>query len=94
MLYIDCMVKRTKHNAPAVAKAIGRTIHAHRKARNLTQEDVADAADVDRGYLQKIEKGTFQPTVAVFIDLAKALDRSPDALLAQILDDIADTAQG
>lgn len=83
------MVRRISHNAPEVAKAVGQAMRAHRKARKLTQEAVAHQAEVDRTYLQQIEKGMFQPTIAVFIDVAQALGVKPDALLTEILKELA-----
>ncbi len=39
----------------------------------LTQERLCEKAEIDRSYLQRIEKGTSNPTVDVTIRLRKAL---------------------
>jgi transcriptional regulator with XRE-family HTH domain len=40
-----------------VKKRFGARLHALRKARGMSQEDVAFAADLDRSYLSAIERG-------------------------------------
>jgi transcriptional regulator with XRE-family HTH domain len=40
----------------------------------LTQEILCERAEIDRSYLQRIEKGTSSPTVKVAIRLRKALE--------------------
>ncbi len=40
-----------------VKKRFGARLHQLRKARNMSQEDVAFAANLDRSYLSAIERG-------------------------------------
>ena len=48
----------------------------------MTQEQLCELAEIDRSYLQRIEKGTSSPTVDVAVRLRKALGSSWDDLFA------------
>ncbi|MGD1091446.1 MAG: helix-turn-helix transcriptional regulator [Bryobacteraceae bacterium] len=59
-----------------------------RKARiaaGLTQEKLAAKASVSREYVNYIERGKRQPTVAIFIRLCKAMKIHPPDLLERIV---------
>jgi DNA-binding XRE family transcriptional regulator len=45
-----------------------------RKARAVTQEDLAVDAGIDMRYLDAIERGQENPTIAVIANIAKALE--------------------
>jgi len=57
-----------------VLKTIGEKIVERRKELNLTQEDLAFSADIDRTYIGYIENGKQNVTVSVLCKLANALD--------------------
>lgn len=61
---------------------IGKRIKELRNKRNMTQEELAAAAEIDYKYLQKIE-GKNPPNLKVetIEKLAKALKITPDKLL-------------
>jgi DNA-binding XRE family transcriptional regulator len=67
-------VKRLPH------VAFGQNICRLRNERKLTQESLAEKADISRRFLQEIEAGTKNPTVNVIVRLKKALDCSWDDL--------------
>ena len=50
----------------------------------MTQEGVAESADISRRYLQQIEAGQMNPTIKVVSRMRKALDCSWDDLLRNI----------
>jgi transcriptional regulator with XRE-family HTH domain len=59
-----------------------------RKARlsaGLTQEELAGKARISREYVNYLEKGKRQPTVAVFIRLCKAMNIHPPDLLERVV---------
>ena len=58
-------------------KVVGANIRRYRKAKSLTQEELALSADLDLRYLGGIERGEHNPTVAVLACLADALDIHP-----------------
>jgi len=53
---------------------IGRRIGEFRKLRNLTQERLAEKADVVASYIAHIETGGRKPTLDVLARIAQALD--------------------
>jgi transcriptional regulator with XRE-family HTH domain len=65
---------------------IGRNLRRFRKARGLTQEALADEAEVDIRQIGRIERGQSYPSVGLLVSLAEILnvdpgkffDRSPD----------------
>ena len=65
-------------------KIFGKNVNRLRNAAGLTQETLAEQADVSRRYLQEIESGEKFPTVPVLARLRKALSCSWDELLANL----------
>jgi len=57
----------------AAMKGEGSILRGLRKHRQMSQEDVAKAADITQGYYSEVERGVAVPTV-------QALDRISDAL--------------
>lgn len=57
----------------------GTTLRRMRNARDLTQEEVALAAEVDASYISKLETGaaTHTPSLATLQRLSRALDADP-----------------
>jgi molybdopterin molybdotransferase/putative molybdopterin biosynthesis protein len=60
----------------------GETVRRARIARGLTQSALAREANVSRQALSAIEAGAYQPSVAVALAIARALDRSVESLFA------------
>ena len=56
-----------------------------RLAAGLTQEQLAAKANVSREYVNYVERGKRQPTVAVFVRLCKAMKANPPDVLARSL---------
>jgi transcriptional regulator with XRE-family HTH domain len=52
-----------------------------RTERGFTQEQLCELAEIDRSYLQRIEKGCSNPTLEVVTRLKKALGCSWEVLL-------------
>ena len=55
------------------SQKFGQTVNRLRTHRQLTQEKLCEAAEIDRSYLQRIEGGTSSPTIDVALRLKKAL---------------------
>ena len=51
-----------------------------RVEKNFTQEELADLVQVTRQTIGLIEKGDYNPTLKLCINIAKALDRTLDQL--------------
>lgn len=73
---------------PAVA--FGRVLKVARKSAQLTQEQLALKAGVERNFVSLIERGINQPTVRVLFKLAQALDVLPSTLIEQTEREAAD----
>ncbi|GAA6153901.1 helix-turn-helix domain-containing protein [Pseudoteredinibacter isoporae] len=61
-------------NTTPELEPFGLHIRALRKAANLSQEEVAHRAEMDRGYLSGIENGKRNPTLTQLLKLAKGLE--------------------
>lgn len=59
-------------HAPALV-AFGRAVKTKRESLDLTQEDLADRADVDRSYMSSIERGVQNVGLVIAAQLATAL---------------------
>jgi transcriptional regulator with XRE-family HTH domain len=63
------------------AEIFGRTLRRLRETAALTQERVAQEADLTTGYISDLERGLKAPGLATIIRLATALDISPSDML-------------
>ena len=54
-------------------KLLGRRIKSLRQARGYTQEQLAELIDINAKYLSSIERGAENPTLDLFLRLAKGL---------------------
>lgn len=59
-------------------RELGRLVRARRRARSLTQADLAAAAGVGRGVLQKLETGRGEVTVTGVLAILSALSLDVD----------------
>jgi len=56
---------------------VGRRIAELRKARGLTQQDLADRLDMGMSQMQRLERGRHAPTLGTIWRIAKALRVEP-----------------
>ena len=61
--------------------SFGQSVAKHRRDKGLSQEALAETADIDRTYLSDIERGVRNPGIKNVILIAKALGISPADLL-------------
>jgi transcriptional regulator with XRE-family HTH domain len=73
----------TTMKSKKVPKAFGKVLRAARQHRGLSQEGLAEIADMDRTYPSLLERGLRTPTLTVIITLAFAIKTTP----AQLVDD-------
>lgn len=57
-----------------VFEAIGANVYRRRLARKLTQAQLAEQADLDLRFLQRVERGQTNLSVAVLVALARVLE--------------------
>lgn len=60
---------------------LGEAIRKHRKAAGLSQEALADAAEIDRAHMGKIERGERNVTILNVLKIADALHEPAATLL-------------
>ena len=66
-----------------IARRFGKVIKSRRLARGLSQESLAEIADLDRNFVGKIERGTAVPSLETMQRLADALCESLSSLIYQ-----------
>lgn len=67
------MPKARSYEETAHRRALGSRVKGLRAQRGLTQEQLAERADLHRSYLASIEVGGRNPTLDVIVKLANAL---------------------
>jgi transcriptional regulator with XRE-family HTH domain len=65
----------------ALVKQFGESVRRHRQRRGWSQEQLAEAAELDRTYVSGIERGTRNPTLSTMGRIADALEVEVVALL-------------
>jgi transcriptional regulator with XRE-family HTH domain len=65
----------------SVAEQLGLNIRVSRTRRQLTQEGLADAAELHPTYISEIERGKRRISVETLLKIAKALNCSVSELL-------------
>lgn len=63
-------------NFTIFAKNFGQRVVELRKKQGLTQEELADKAEIERSYMGAIERGERNPTLVKVFQLSKALEIS------------------
>ena len=63
--------------------AFGATVRAKRKAIGLSQEALADLAEIDRSHMGKIERGERNVSLMNIIRIARAVGTEPSELLSE-----------
>jgi transcriptional regulator with XRE-family HTH domain len=61
--------------------SFGQSVAKHRRAKGLSQEALAEKADLDRTYLSDIERGVCNPGIKNVIVIAQALGISVSEML-------------
>ena len=66
---------------PKITAAVGERLRQRREEKNVSQEQLAELAGVDRGYVSLVERGKVNPTVTTLVRLASSLEMNPGDLL-------------
>ncbi len=64
---------------PAIA--FGKAVRAARIARDISQEELATLAGIERSHMGKIERGQHMPTLALILRVSIALNESAANLM-------------
>jgi transcriptional regulator with XRE-family HTH domain len=69
----------TKHR-----KVLGETIRSYRKEAGVSQETLAEKADLHHNYVGELERGEKAATIDTIVKVAKALGIRPSSLLRDL----------
>ncbi len=67
----------------SIAKKLGKKIKLARVEKDMSQSNLAHAADIDSSHIGKIERGELNITVVTLFRIAEALGCSPSVLLPE-----------
>jgi len=67
----------------SISISFGRIVKNLREERGISQEILADRADLNRSYVGEVERGTAMPSLSTITKLARALNLSAADLLAR-----------
>ena len=71
-----------------VGRAFGLVLRRRRDGLALSQERLAEACSLDRTYVSMLERGVYQPSLAVFLRVADALGVAAPQLMAEVGDEL------
>jgi transcriptional regulator with XRE-family HTH domain len=75
VLFMDSRLSRLK-------LSLARSVKLRRKELGLSQEELADLAEIDRTYASQIERGIANPSLEVLYRISRALDLELTTLMA------------
>jgi transcriptional regulator with XRE-family HTH domain len=79
---MEIEVPRLLAEVMSLEKTFGANVRRWRKARGLSQEELADRAKLHPTYVSGIETGHRNPTVKIIARLAEALEVEPATLFS------------
>jgi transcriptional regulator with XRE-family HTH domain len=77
----DCAV--TQNNKLTIQQRFGKAIRRRRRELDLSQEELAERAELHRTYISDVERGEVNPSLDTIERLTKALEVSITQLFAQ-----------
>lgn len=66
-----------------IPELFGEVLRSFRTARDISQEELAFRAGVDRTFISRLERGIRQPTITTLIGLAAAMEITAGELVAE-----------
>ena len=66
---------------------IGKNIRKYRLTKSMSQEKLAEEADVSPNFIGMIERGDKKPSLETFIKIINALGASADVILCDVIKD-------
>jgi transcriptional regulator with XRE-family HTH domain len=69
---------------PQHRRILGEKIRHYRKQAHLTQEELAEKADLHHNFIGEVERGNMETSLTSLLKIAKALKVKVQALIADI----------
>jgi|GEM_PF-430014 len=66
----------SNQHVPDISAIFGEVLYRYRVERDISQEELAFEAGVDRTFISRLERGVRQPTITTLIGLSQALNVS------------------
>ena len=76
-------ISSPRHARDPVLTALGDAIRRSRRARGISQEDLAHISAVDRSYMSSIERGVQNAGLVSSVRIARAMDMTVTELMAE-----------
>ncbi|WP_343740323.1 helix-turn-helix transcriptional regulator [Delftia tsuruhatensis] len=57
-----------------IARAFGAAVRSLRNERGISQESLANLADIERSHMGKVERGEHMPTLVIVFKIARGLE--------------------
>lgn len=73
--------------APDIGLIFGEVLRRHRSFKDISQEELAFQAGVDRTFVSRLERGIRQPTITTVIGIGQALGISAADLVRETEDE-------
>ncbi|MBS1541882.1 MAG: helix-turn-helix transcriptional regulator [Bacteroidetes bacterium] len=67
-----------------INETFGKVIKQLREERGLSQQELADYAELDRSYISDMERGRYNPTLHTIYKLAEILKVKPSEILQKV----------
>lgn len=64
--------------------AFGIVLKKYRKNKNLSQEKLSEASDLDRTYISLLERGQRQPSLKTILSISKVLGTTATELISKV----------
>ena len=67
-----------------INQALGKVLAKYRLAAKISQEELADRAGIHRTYVSQIERGLKSPTLAILLEISRALDFTASRFIGEV----------
>ncbi len=68
--------------------SFGKILKKYRLERKVSQERLAELADLDRTYISQVERGLKSPSIKALISLSQALQVKAHLLISEVEDEL------
>lgn len=77
------LMSMVQTKAKDIGQIFGKVLQRRRLEKDISQEDLAFQAGVDRTFISRLERGIRQPTITTLISIGQALGISAATLLQE-----------
>ena len=74
LVFISCNLHMSKEEENRILKAFSNNVRTFRESSGLSQEKLAEKADLHRTYIGSIERSEKMPSLITVVKIAKALN--------------------